>query len=226
MDPGTSRRERPPKPALTRDGIVTAALDLLRAEGLHRVTMRRIAAVLDTGPASLYVYVRDTADLHAQVLDALLPEPTTLPRVGPWRRRVHDILGGYAGVLRAYPELARLALSTMPSGPRYVAHVDALLGALTEGGVADGAAAWGVDVLLLYVTAQAAEKAAWADSDRLDAERSALATAVETADPSRTPHVARLAAPLLSGGKERVAWHVDVLLNGMLTTPPPQEKHP
>ena len=29
-----SRRERPAKPALTRDGIVTTALSLLRSEGL------------------------------------------------------------------------------------------------------------------------------------------------------------------------------------------------
>src|SRR6185437_6867831 len=67
-----SRRERPAKPALTRDGIVAAALGILREEGLGKVTMRRVAQELDTGHASLYVYVRDTGDLHAQVLDALL----------------------------------------------------------------------------------------------------------------------------------------------------------
>ncbi|MCC2277675.1 TetR/AcrR family transcriptional regulator, partial [Streptomyces sp. ET3-23] len=35
-----SRRERPAKPALTRDGIVTAAVEIMRAEGLRKVTMR------------------------------------------------------------------------------------------------------------------------------------------------------------------------------------------
>src|SRR6478672_908507 len=84
-----SRRERPAKPALSREGIVAAALAVLRAEGLERVTMRRVAAELDTGAASLYVYVRDTEDLHAQLLDALLgPVADAIPAGGTWRERL------------------------------------------------------------------------------------------------------------------------------------------
>lgn len=67
-----SRRERPAKPALSRAGIIATAVALMRAEGLEKVTMRRLAQELDTGPASLYVYVRNTAELHAAVLDELL----------------------------------------------------------------------------------------------------------------------------------------------------------
>jgi hypothetical protein len=72
VDRPLSRRERPAKPALTREGFVGAALTILEEEGLGTVTMRRIAASLDTGAASLYVYVRDTEDLQAGVLDALI----------------------------------------------------------------------------------------------------------------------------------------------------------
>ena len=39
----SSRRERPAKAALTREGIVAAALDILNEEGLEKVTMRAIA---------------------------------------------------------------------------------------------------------------------------------------------------------------------------------------
>src|SRR6267154_655953 len=67
--PVVSRRERPAKPALTREGIVAAAVGVMQAEGLDRVTMRRLAQELDTGPASLYVYVRNTAELHAAMLE-------------------------------------------------------------------------------------------------------------------------------------------------------------
>src|SRR4051812_26178915 len=38
-----SRRDRPAKPPLTRQGIIDAALGIMRSEGLDRVTMRRIA---------------------------------------------------------------------------------------------------------------------------------------------------------------------------------------
>ena len=67
-----SRRERPAKPALSRRWIVDTAVRIMRAEGLDKVTMRRLAQELDTGPASLYVYVANTAELHAAVLDDLL----------------------------------------------------------------------------------------------------------------------------------------------------------
>ena len=94
MTPGTrpagSRRERPAKPALTRAGIVAAALAVMRAEGLDRVTMRRLAAELDTGAASLYVYVRNTAELHAAMLEELLGQIDLSPvtAAGDWRERL------------------------------------------------------------------------------------------------------------------------------------------
>src|SRR5258708_33807210 len=91
-----SRRERPAKPALTRQGIIDVALTILRDEGLNKVTMRRIAEALDTGPASLYVYVRNTTDLHVHILDALLAAVTEpLPAEGTWRDRLKQLLANY-----------------------------------------------------------------------------------------------------------------------------------
>src|ERR1700761_1100430 len=84
-----SRRERPAKPALTREGIIAAAARILRDEGLGKVTMRRVAQELDTGHASLYVYVRNTEDLHAQLLDAQLAGALAgPPPEGTWRSRL------------------------------------------------------------------------------------------------------------------------------------------
>ena len=115
-----SRRERPAKPALTRAGIIAAAVDVMRAEGLERVTMRRLAQELDTGPASLYVYVRNTAELHAAILDELLGAVDLGPATagGDWRSRLAQVLLSYTLVLYEHPSLARSALVARPSGPR------------------------------------------------------------------------------------------------------------
>src|ERR1700683_1702799 len=88
--PVVSRRERPAKPALSREGIVAAAVAVMQAEGLDRVTMRRLATDLDTGPASLYVYVRNTAELHAAMLEELLSQVDLSPvtAAGDWRDRL------------------------------------------------------------------------------------------------------------------------------------------
>ncbi len=216
-----SRRERPAKPALTRQGIIDAALTILHNEGLNKVTMRRIAEVLDTGPASLYVYVRNTADLHAQILDALLAEVTeSLPIEGTWRERLKQLLTRYKLVLFAYPEIARMTLTTHPSGPNYLALVEQILALFQEGGIPDREAAWAVDLLLLYVTANAAEHSTRESSVQAAEEDSALVEAIATIDASKYPHIARLSDGLLSGsGAARFEWGLDVLLAGILNTP-------
>jgi AcrR family transcriptional regulator len=213
-----NRRERPAKPALTRPGIIDAALVILRDEGLNKVTMRRIAAALDTGPASLYVYVRNTEDLHAQILDALLePVTTSKPAAGPWRDRLKALLTSYRDVLFAHPEIARMALSTHPSGPHYLALVDAILALLSEGGVSDRAAAWGLDLLLLHPTAVAVEQSAPASFSQKPDELSVLAEKIAAVDPTRYPHLGRLGDELTSGdGQARSDWAFEVLLDGIL----------
>src|SRR3984957_2935756 len=64
-----STRARPAKAPLSESAIVDVALAITRAEGLDAVTMRRVAAELDTGAASLYVYVRNRDELLRAMLD-------------------------------------------------------------------------------------------------------------------------------------------------------------
>lgn len=224
-----SRRERPAKPALTRDGIVATAVGLMRTEGLQRVTMRRLARELDTGPASLYVYVADTAELHAAILDELLGEVDLGPAAatGPWQDRVEAVLTSYADVLHQHPALARTALVTRPSGAHYLDLLEALLALLREGGVPDGQAAWGVDVLLLTATASTAEQATRDQSAGAEDEWDALTDALHNASPTGRPHVAALASPLMSGDPEtRQKWTFRMLLNGLAHTPLPDVAPP
>jgi AcrR family transcriptional regulator len=201
---------------LTRQGIIDAALVILRDEGLGKVTMRRIAAALDTGPASLYVYVSNTEDLHAQILDALLSS-VSAPLAGSWRDRLKALLTSYRDVLFGHPEIARMALSTQPSGPNYLALTDAVLGLLAEGGVLDRAAAWGLDLLLLYPTAVAVEHSGPKSASSKAEDFSAMAEKIAEVDAVRYPHVARIGAELVSGsGEARSDWAFDVLLDGIL----------
>ncbi len=220
-----SRRERPAKAALTRQGIVDVALTILKDEGLDKVTMRRIAAALDTGAASLYVYVRDTEDLHAQILDALLGSVSEAePTEGTWRQRLKQLLTRYMLVLFKYPDIARMAMSTQPSGPHYLSLVDALLALLREGSVADREAAWAVDLLLLFATATAVEHGTPRPARQTAGEESALALEIATSDATLYPQIARLSNELLSGtGADRFEWAVDVLLAGVSSIPTPHK---
>lgn len=226
-----SRRERPAKPALTREGIIATTVALMRAEGLERVTMRRLAKELDTGPASLYVYVRNIAELHAAVLDELLGEVDLSPAGagGDWHDRLVRILTSYTSVLFEYPGLAQSALVARPFGKHYLRLVEALLTLLDEGGLEPDRAAWLVDLLMQYGTATAAEHAhrVPGDTPQDQADWQALAAVVRDVSPRTHPHIAALGPRLLSGSpQDRLAWGFDVLIAGARHTPVPEVLSP
>lgn len=228
-DAPRSRRERPAKPALSREGIVALAVELMGTEGLKRVTMRRLAQELDTGAASLYVYVRNTAELHAEVLDKLLGSVDLTPVTadGDWRDRLTQVLASYSMVLFENPSLAQSALVARPSGDHFFALMEALLALLHEGGVPPRQASWGVDLLLLHATATAAEHASHNEGDNDAAAWEALTDKVVNASPETHPRTAALGADLLSGPPTaRLDWGYRTLINGIARTPrPPTNSH-
>ena len=73
---------RSPKAPITVDRILDAAFQLVEAEGFDALTMRRIAAALETGPASLYAHVRNKAALDDLLIGELCAK-VTLPAPDP-----------------------------------------------------------------------------------------------------------------------------------------------
>ena len=212
-----SRRTRPAKAPLSREVIVTTALEILERGGLSNLSLRRIAAVLDTGAASLYVYVEDLAALHALMLDeALATAKPAKTRNGSWRDRLKEFLLSYLHELLKRPGLAQLALSIISTGPNAMRIREQLFGLLKEGGVEDARAAWGVDLLTLYATTIAAEQdKRRAAGHGLGGVRKALSAAAEVVLPLTSP----LKETQLAGDSEaHLHWALDVILNGFERT--------
>jgi AcrR family transcriptional regulator len=72
-----SRQRQPtrgPKPGLSVDSIVSAAIELADAEGLAALSMRRVAERLGVGTMSLYTYVPAKAELLDLMVDAVFGE--------------------------------------------------------------------------------------------------------------------------------------------------------
>jgi AcrR family transcriptional regulator len=199
----------------------------MKAEGLERVTMRRLAQELDTGPASLYVYFRNGAALQAAILDEflgslVLPAPD---EPGGWTSRVTEALWSYSKLLVEHPSLARSALISRPSGAKYLSFVDYLLGALEDGGVPVAQRAWGVDLLLLFATALAVEHSEHGRSKDASREWDELAWAIQNATPATYPAVAAVGGALIMSGstRDRYEWGVRVLLAGTAAVPLPDD---
>ncbi len=214
---GGERRGRWGREPLSRDLIVDVAMRQMESQGLSKLTMRSISSELCTGPASLYVHVRNTAELHGLLLDRILADVDLDGAGETWRDRIASILRQYYAVLMSHPEFARSALSVKPSGHHYLALIESLLALMAEGEVPPDQAAWGVDMLLLWATAGAAEHASddeASDPSQWDSLRLAVA------HPEMYPHVARAGLDLVSGtGEQRSLWAIEALLTGIAGTP-------
>lgn len=84
---------------LTREAISKAARDILVAEGLHAVSLRRVASSLGVTAPALYAHVVDKRDLlqgiAEQEIDALLQEFREIPTADPvdrMRRMCHSYI--------------------------------------------------------------------------------------------------------------------------------------
>lgn len=211
-----SRRGGPVKAPLSRDAIVAEALRQITANGIKDTSLRKVAAALDTGAATLYAYVHDLEELHALVLDRALAE-VRLPvrtRSSGWRKRLVSLLDSYARVLSASPGLAQLAFGRAAVGPNALRIIEELLSLLDEGGVNVATGAWAVDLLILYVTAVVAEHTGGFDPA---APQGKVAQAIAGASEREYPRIFAARAHLLSGaGEARFAWAIDVLLQGIL----------
>jgi AcrR family transcriptional regulator len=221
-----SRRERPAKPPLSREAIVDAALEIARAEGVDALSMRRVAQALDTGPASLYVYVADRDELLALVFDAAIGTIEIDP-VDPerWREQLKELARRMVKMMAEdFPGIALLAMTHIPTGENAMRGVESMLALLKAGGASDEAAAYAGDLLSLYVTAIAYEQSLYrklySDPDHEAREVEQLAERFATLDAERFPTMAKLGPAMTRGdGDERFELGLDVLINGLLATP-------
>src|ERR1700743_968491 len=102
-----STRDRPAKAPLSEAAIVDAALAIARTDGLAAVTMRRVAAELDTGAAPPYGLVPAGEPGPEPRPKAAARPPRRLPRgARNLPRPRHRAAGGAAGD-RQRPRLAR-----------------------------------------------------------------------------------------------------------------------
>jgi len=221
-----SRRARPAKAALSRDLIVDTALHLLKTEGYEATSMRRVAQALDTGPASLYVYVANRDELLELMLDrAVSTVPLPVADPARWREQLKELLTSMRRMMSEdYPGITRLAMAIIPTGPGALAVTESMLALMKAGGMDDQAAGYACDVLNLYVQAQSLEAALYlerGDGDPHPLEYfKGIAERLSSLPPERYPYISALVPQLMAGdGDQRFDVGLDVLINGLLATP-------
>jgi AcrR family transcriptional regulator len=124
---------RGPKPALTIEKIVEAAIGLADAEGLAAVSMSRLAESLGFTTMSLYRYVSSKDELLTLMVDVGYGQPS--PEVGrsaDWRAELSDwarqALDGY----RSHPWICEVPINGPPATPNQLIWLDRILQSLID----------------------------------------------------------------------------------------------
>lgn len=112
MEQGTETKQRE---KLSRERVVVAALQVMDAEGLDAVTMRRVGRELGVEAMSLYNHVRDKEDLLDGIRDHVHSQFLDPGNDGPWEERARQAARSWRQALRAHPGM--MALISEAKGP-------------------------------------------------------------------------------------------------------------
>lgn len=119
-----------PRPALSLERIVAAAVELADSGGLAALSMSRLAEKLGFTTMSLYRHVASKDDLLVLLLDAAIgPPPDRDPDAG-WRAGCEQWAAALQQVYLRHPWMLDLPISGMPAGPQQLAWLDRMLAAL------------------------------------------------------------------------------------------------
>lgn len=206
--------------------ITQAALEVVATQGYDALTMRSVATLLDTGPASLYAHVVNKADIDELIVGWLCNQ-LVLPQPDPaaWRKQISDVFSQLRDQYSAYPGVSSAALSMAVVTNLDVLRVnEGLLAILITAGIDPQAAAWAIDALFLYVSAYTLEISL--DAKRQTREGDEWIISREQRDevvrrfsalPADTfPNTKRYATELTSGsGHERFDFTLGLMLESL-----------
>lgn len=217
------RRRPGPKPGLDRERIVRAGIEIADREGVAALTMRRVAAELAVGTASLYTYVPARQELVALMLDSVAGNsslPHTFP--GDWREKfeawAHEDWAEY----HRHPWVLQLTAGRVLPGPNLLAWYDSALRVLADTGLSEPEKVAAIETLDSYLRGLAwssveeasAEAAGGLSTETWNAQRaSAMASLV---DFSRYPALTRmLQAGVLPYGTDTFELGLRHVLDGI-----------
>jgi AcrR family transcriptional regulator len=204
------QRRAPRKPPITIDRITDAALQVVATEGYDALTIRRVAAVLDTGPSSLYAHIVNKDDIDELLIgrlhsEVVLPEPDA----ATWRAQLTGVYTQIRDLYLRYPGVSRAALAAVSTHPETMRVGEGILAILLAGGVEPRTAGWTRDALSLYVSGYAleqslvAQRREHADQEWVLSHDELLARFSEL-PAEQFPETRRHAAELISGtGQQR-----------------------
>jgi AcrR family transcriptional regulator len=169
------RGKRGPRPGLSADAIVEAAVRVADTEGLEAISMARVAAELGFTTMSLYRYVASKDELLQLMFNASALGAESLVLEGDdWRSRLRSWAVIQREMLDRHPWITQMPMPAPPLAPNSLHFVERALEAMDGSGLADSEKLRAIGLLSSYTLSEAR----FAN----DAARAAAAAAKTAAD--------------------------------------------
>lgn len=137
---------------LTRERIVGAAVAIADKDGLAAVSIRNVAARLDSSAMALYHYVPSKRDLLNLMLDASYADfewPTEA--ISDWREALSHFAWESRQCLKQHPWVSLLHAADPEYGPECIRNLESMLASLSQFGLDVRAAIRILGVLFVFV---------------------------------------------------------------------------
>ena len=213
----SSPKTAPRRERLSRDRVLAAAMAIADDRGLDALTMRGLARTLGIEAMSLYHYAASRDEIVDAIVTLVveqfeLPDPTL-----DWKAAIRASEISAHRVLRRHPWACHPLMSARGVRPPRLRHIDALLGRLTEAGLAPGLADLTYHALDSHLLGSTLWEAGYASglshlspTDQQDFVRQLHLDAY----PNLLAHVAFHDAPRATGSPGEFEFGLDLILDG------------
>jgi AcrR family transcriptional regulator len=130
-----SESERPRRRVpLSRERVLSGALEVADAGGITALTIRSLADQLGVKPMSVYHHVANKDEILDSIVDQVFSEIELPSPGGDWRSEMRRRASSARAALRRHPWAIQLLQSRTNPGPATLRHHDAIIGALRGAG--------------------------------------------------------------------------------------------
>lgn len=119
---------------LSRERVLTAALQFVDAEGIEALSMRKLAQALGVQAMSLYNHVANKDEIIDGIVDLVIGEIELPDLACDWQTAMRQRARSAHTVLLRHPWATLAIVSRVNVGPANLRYVDATLGCLREAG--------------------------------------------------------------------------------------------
>ncbi len=214
----TSPSGSPKRSRLSRDRVISGAVEVADQIGIDPLTIRRLADHLGVAPMAIYHHVASKEEIVDGMVDTVFAEIATPPTDLEWREAIRIRSTSAREVLARHPWAAPLMESRTNPGPATLAHHDAVIGCFRRGGLSVAMTAHAYALVDAFIYGFALQEASLPfDTPE---EAAAVASAMVDQFPAdEYPHLAELTFEhVLQPGYDFAAefdYGLDLILDGL-----------